>query len=453
MDPNLVFQSQQDFFRSQKTKNIAFRKSNLLKLKRILQSHEEQMCEAIFKDFGKSKFDTFASELSIIYAEIDYFLKHLSKLAKPERVKTNLANQPGRSYIFSEPLGTVLVMGAWNYPYMITLVPMVCAIAAGNTCMIKPSELPENTMRVMAEMIKNNFPSDFLFVVQGGIPETTEILKFPYDKIFFTGSPKVGKIVYEAAAKNLTPVTLELGGKSPAIVTKTADLKVAARRIVWGKFLNAGQTCIAPDYLLVDTEIKDQLLELMKERLEYKPYEDGSDHYVSIINQRNFDRLLGLIDKEKIYHGGKQNERTRYIEPTILTNISWEDTVMQDEIFGPILPVLTYSDFDQALEKLLHFEKPLAAYLFSNTKSQKDKFLRNFSFGGGCINDTLMHIANQHLPFGGIGNSGMGSYHGAFGFDAFSHKKAVIKKSNWLEPDIKYPPYSETKAKWIKRLL
>ena len=222
---------------------------------------------------------------------------------------------------------------------------------------------------------------------------------------------------------------------------------------VFFQTINLGQTCIAPDYLLVDTEIKDQLLELMKERLEYKPYEDGSDHYVSIINQRNFDRLLGLIDKEKIYFGGKQNETTRYIEPTILTNVFWEDAVMQDEIFGPILPVLTYSDFDQALEKLLHFEKPLAAYLFSNTKSQKDKFLSKFSFGGGCINDTLMHIANQHLPFGGIGNSGMGSYHGAFGFDAFSHKKAVIKKSNWLEPDIKYPPYSETKAKWIKRLL
>lgn len=453
MDHKLIFQSQQDFFRSQQTKNIAFRKSNLFKLKHVLETHEDQMCEAIFKDFGKSKFDTFASELGIIYSEIDYFLKHLSKLSKPKKVKTNLANQPGKSYIFSEPLGSVLVMGAWNYPYMITIVPVVCAIAAGNTCMVKPSELPENTMRVMADMINNNFSSDFLFVVQGGIPETTEILKFPFDKIFFTGSPKVGKIVYEAAAKNLTPVTLELGGKSPAIVTKSADLKVAAQRIVWGKFLNAGQTCIAPDYLLVDAEIKDQLLELMKERLDYTRYEDGSEHYVNIINQRNFDRLLGLIDKSKIYYGGKHNEKTRYIEPTILTDVSRDEAVMQEEIFGPILPVLTFSDFDKTLEKLLHFEKPLAAYLFTKTKKHKDSFLNNFSFGGGCINDTLMHIANENLPFGGIGNSGMGSYHGAFGFDAFSHKKAIIKRSTWLEPDIKYPPYSETKAKWIKRLI
>lgn len=453
MDYFSIFNNQRDFYKSHQTKDISFRKENLIKLQKILKSNEERLYQAIYKDFRKSKFDTYANELSIIYAEIKYFLKNIERLSNPQKVKTNLANVPGKSYIYKEPLGCALVIGAWNYPYQLTLAPIVSAIAAGNTCMIKPSELPENTMRLMAELINNNFPSNYLYVVEGGIPETTEILKYPFDKIFFTGSPKVGKIVYQAASKNLTPVTLELGGKSPAIVTKSADLDVAAKRIVWGKFLNGGQTCIAPDYVLVEESIQDEFLKRLKKQLEEANYEDGAEHYVSIINKRNFDRILGLIEQKKIFYGGKTNEATYYIQPTVLLNVGWEDAVMQEEIFGPVLPVLSFNNLQETLGRINKLDKPLAAYLFTNIKTEKELFLQNISFGGGCVNDTIMHIANGNLPFGGVGNSGIGNYHGEFGFNCFSHQKSVIKKAVWGEPNLKYPPYTEKKLNWLKRLM
>ena len=453
MDYFSIFNSQCDFYKSHQTKDISFRKENLIKLQKILKSNEERLYQAIYIDFRKSKFDTYVNELSIIYAEIKYFLKNIERLSKPQKVKTNLANVPGKSYIYKEPLGCALVIGAWNYPYQLTLAPIVSAIAAGNTCMIKPSELPENTMRLMAELINNNFPSNYLYVVEGGIPETTEILKYPFDKIFFTGSPKVGKIVSQAASKNLTPVTLELGGKSPTIVTKSADLDVAAKRIVWGKFLNGGQTCIAPDYVLVEESIQDEFLKRIKKQLEEANYEDGAEHYVSIINKRNFDRILGLIEQEKIFYGGKTNEATLYIQPTVLLNVGWEDAVMQEEIFGPVLPVLSFNNLQKTLGRINKLDKPLAAYLFTNIKAEKELFLQNISFGGGCVNDTIMHIANGNLPFGGVGNSGIGNYHGEFGFNCFSHQKSVIKKEVWGEPNLKYPPYTEKKLNWLKRLM
>jgi aldehyde dehydrogenase (NAD+) len=453
MDYFSVFTNQRDFYKSHQTKEISFRKENLIKLEKILKSNEERLYQAIYKDFRKSKFDTYANELSIIYAEIKYFFKNIERLSNPQKVKTNLANVPGKSYIYKEPLGCALVIGAWNYPYQLTLAPVVSAIAAGNTCMIKPSELPENTMRLMAEMINNNFPSNYLYVVEGGIPETTEILKYPFDKIFFTGSPKVGKIVYQAASKNLTPVTLELGGKSPAIVTKSADLDVAAKRIVWGKFLNGGQTCIAPDYILVEESIQDEFLKRLKKQLEEANYEDGAEHYVSIINKRNFNRILGLIEQKKIFYGGKTNEATYYIQPTVLLNVGWEDAVMQEEIFGPVLPVLSFNNLQETLGRINKLDKPLASYLFTNIKAEKELFLQNIPFGGGCVNDTIMHIANRNLPFGGVGNSGIGNYHGEFGFNCFSHQKSVIKKAVWGEPNLKYPPYTEKKLNWIKRLM
>lgn len=301
MDFATIFQSQRDFFYSHQTKNVAFRKQTLSKLKNILKTNEERLYEAIYKDFRKGRFDTFLTELNLIYNEIDFFLKNLDQLSRPDKVKTALSLQPGKSHIYYDPLGVTLIIGAWNYPYQLTLSPMVSAIAAGNTCMIKPSELPENTMHLLAELINNNFPSDYVYVAEGGIPETTELLKLRFDKIFFTGSPKVGKIVYEAAAKNLVPVTLELGGKSPAVVTGTADLEVAAKRLVWGKFLNGGQTCIAPDYLLVEESVKPQLLQLMKEKLDEINYSDGAEHYTSIINKRNFDRSWDLLMNLKLY--------------------------------------------------------------------------------------------------------------------------------------------------------
>ncbi|GEM51223.1 aldehyde dehydrogenase family protein [Empedobacter brevis] len=453
MEISNTFQSQKTFFNSHQTKDIGFRKETLKKLKGILKDNESRLYDAIYKDFRKGKFDTSLTELNLIYNEINFFLKNLDKLSNPKKVKTALSLQPGKSHIHYDPLGVTLVIGAWNYPYQLTLVPMISSIAAGNTCIVKPSELPENTMHLLSELINNNFPSNYLFVAEGGIPETTELLKLRFDKIFFTGSPKVGKIVYEAAAKNLVPVVLELGGKSPAIVTETADLKIAAKRLVWGKFLNGGQTCIAPDYLLVEESVKPKLLQLIKEKLEETNYSDGAEHYTSIINKRNFDRVTSLIDKDKIFFGGKTNDETLYIEPTILDNVDWNDAVMQEEIFGPVFPVISFNNYDDILQKIIEGEKPLAAYLFTKNDEDKSKLLNLVSFGGGCINDTLMHITSDYLPFGGIGNSGIGNYHGEYGFLSFTHQKSIIEKTTWGEPDLKYPPYSDKKMKWLKRVM
>lgn len=448
-----ILQSQKTFFNSHKTKDLNFRKTQLKKLKNLIKKHENQLYEAIYKDFGKSEFETFGTEISFIYKDIDYYLKNLNSLAKPKKVKTNIVNQLGSSKIYREPLGNCLVIGAWNYPYQLTLTPVVAAIAAGNTCIIKPSELPENTMKVMAQLINENFDSAFLYVVEGGVEETTEILKLKFDKIFFTGSPRVGKIVYQAAAEQLTPVTLELGGKSPAFITENADLEVAARRIVWGKFINAGQTCIAPDYLYVQENVKSKFIEILLSEIKKRNYHENAEHFCKIINQRNFDRLEKLINREKLIFGGETNREKRYISPTVLDHVTWEDAVMQEEIFGPILPILTYKNLDEAIEKVIEGEKPLSAYIFSNNAKEQTKILEKLSFGGGCINDTLMHISNHHLPFGGVGNSGLGNYHGKFGFDAFSHQKAILDKSIYLEPELKYPPYTDGKLKILKKLL
>lgn len=448
-----ILQSQKTFFNSHKTKDLSFRKTQLKKLKNLIKKHENQLYEAIYKDFGKSEFETFGTEISFIYKDIDYYLKNLNSLAKPKKVKTNIVNQLGSSKIYREPLGNCLVIGAWNYPYQLTLTPVVAAIAAGNTCIIKPSELPENTMKAMARLINENFDSAFLYVVEGGVEETTEILKLRFDKIFFTGSPKVGKIVYQAAAEHLTPVTLELGGKSPAFITENADLEVAARRIVWGKFINAGQTCIAPDYLYVQENIKSKFIEILLSEIKKRNYHENAEHFCKIINQRNFDRLEKLINREKLIFGGETHREKRYISPTVLDHVTWEDAVMQEEIFGPILPILTYKNLDEAIQKVIEGEKPLSAYIFSNNAKEQTKILEKLSFGGGCINDTLMHISNHHLPFGGVGNSGLGNYHGKFGFDSFSHQKAILDKSIYLEPELKYPPYTDGKLKILKKLL
>ncbi|AZA98854.1 aldehyde dehydrogenase [Chryseobacterium joostei] len=453
MEIERIIQDQRDFFKTQQTKNIKFRKMYLEKMKDLIIKHEDLLYEAIYKDFGKSKFDTFTTEISFILNDIDYYLKNLQSLSKPKKVSTNLVNQLGSSKVYAEPLGCILVIGAWNYPYQLSLSPIIAAIAAGNCCILKPSEIAENTMKAMSKIINENFPSEYLYVYEGGIDETTELLKLKFDKIFFTGSTKVGKIVYKAAAEHLTPVVLELGGKSPVIVTKNANLDVAAKRIVWGKFLNAGQTCVAPDYLLIEEAVQEQFLEMLRKYiLEFK-YDADSEQYTKIINQRNFQRLASLIDKDKIYFGGNLNEEKRYIEPTILNTIDWNDEIMQEEIFGPILPVISFKNYNIALNTVLEQEKPLAAYLFTNNNEEKEQFTKKLSFGGGCINDTVMHLSNDNLPFGGVGSSGIGNYHGKYGFDAFSHQKAILEKLTWGEPSIKYPPYSEKKLSWIKKLL
>ena len=448
-----ILQQQKTFFNSHATKDLDFRKAQLQKLKKVVKSNEKLLYDAIYQDFGKSEFETFGTEISFVYKDIDYYLKNLKSFAKPKSVLTNIVNQMGSSKIVFEPLGNCLVIGAWNYPYQLTLTPVIAAIAAGNTCMIKPSELPENTMKAMAKLINENFDPQFLYVVEGGVEETTAILKLRFDKIFFTGSPRVGKIVYKAAAEHLTPVTLELGGKSPAFVTEKADLQIAARRIVWGKFINAGQTCVAPDYLYVAENIKAKFLKVLIEEIKKRNYTDNVDHYCKIINERNFDRLEKMIDREKVVFGGETNREKRYISPTVLDHVTWEDAVMQEEIFGPILPILTYKNLETAMQTVVEGEKPLSAYLFSNDAKEQELFTEKLSFGGGCINDTLMHLSNDRLPFGGVGNSGIGHYHGKFGFIAFSHQKAILKKSNYLEPELKYPPYSDAKLNILKKLL
>ena len=448
-----ILQQQKTFFNTHATKDLDFRKAQLQKLKKLVKSNEKLLYDAIYQDFGKSEFETFGTEISFVYKDIDYYLKNLKSFAKPKSVLTNIVNQMGSSKIVFEPLGNCLVIGAWNYPYQLTLTPVIAAIAAGNTCMIKPSELPENTMKAMAKLINENFDPQFLYVVEGGVEETTAILKLRFDKIFFTGSPRVGKIVYKAAAEHLTPVTLELGGKSPAFVTEKADLQIAAKRIVWGKFINAGQTCVAPDYLYVAENIKAKFLKVLIEEIKKRNYTDNVDHYCKIINERNFDRLEKMIDREKVVFGGETNREKRYISPTVLDHVTWEDAVMQEEIFGPILPILTYKNLETAMQTVVEGEKPLSAYLFSNDAKEQKLFTEKLSFGGGCINDTLMHLSNDRLPFGGVGNSGIGHYHGKFGFEAFSHQKAILKKSNYLEPELKYPPYSDAKLNILKKLL
>lgn len=449
-----ILQKQQDFFNSNKTKDVSFRIEQLKLFKKVLKENEDSLYKAIYQDFGKSEFETYASELSLIYHELNSFIKNIKKWSRPTKVSTGFVNFPAKSYIIPEPLGVTLVIGAWNYPYQISLIPALTALAAGNTVILKPSELPANTSKIMAKIINDNFPSEFFCVIEGGVKETTDLLEHRFDKIFFTGSVPVGKIIYQAAAKHLTPVTLELGGKSPTFVFGDVDIKMTVKRIVWAKFLNAGQTCIAPDYILVEKAIEKSFLEEMKREIEehYKNNEDIDDNYTRIINTNNYDRLSKLIDPDKIYCGGNTNKDNRFISPTILQNISFDDEIMKDEIFGPILPVISFSNLDETIKMVKDRPKPLSCYIYSKNKKTIDKLLKEISFGGGAINDSLMHITNDNLPFGGVGHSGIGSYHGKYGFNAFSHYKSILDKPFWLETPLKYSPYSIKKLKMLKWL-
>lgn len=450
---NEIVLAQKAFFNSNKTKNIDFRIAQLKKLKRVLQENEERMEKAIFEDFSKSAFDNYSTELALLYLEIDDAVKKVRKWAARKRVATNIVNFPARSYMIPEPLGVTLVIGAWNYPYQLSFAPAIAAIAAGNTVILKPSELPANTSKLMAEMVNTNFAPEFFKVVEGGVAETQQLLEQRFDKIFFTGSVAVGRIVYQAAAKHLTPVTLELGGKSPAFILDDTNLEVYVKRLVWAKFVNAGQTCIAPDYVLVKREIKDKFLQLLMAEIKKEQFAIENHNYVQIINERNIQRLSKYIDKNKIVEGGNYDIQTRIFEPTVMDNVSFSDAVMQEEIFGPILPVITFDDINEAIAEVKRREKPLSCYVFTSNKALKDKILQEVSFGGGCVNDAIMHISNSHLPFGGVGESGIGSYHGEYGFKTFSHFKSILEKSAWFEPDLKYFPHSETKFKWMKRIL
>ncbi|MGO3181698.1 MAG: aldehyde dehydrogenase [Aequorivita sp.] len=448
-----IIAAQRNFFNTHATKDISFRRKQLKTLEKALKENEGLLHDAIYKDFKKSEFDNYSTELSLLYKDIKEARKMIFKWARKENVPTGLLNFPASSYIIPEPLGVCLVIGAWNYPYQLSFAPVIAAIAAGNTVVLKPSELPTNTAAAISKIVKENFDPSFFTVVEGGVEETQELLKQKFDKIFFTGSTKVGKIVYKAAAENLTPVTLELGGKSPAIVTESCNLKISVKRIVWGKFLNAGQTCIAPDYVLVHKNIEQKFLEQLKKEIISQNFAFENDNYLQIINDTNFVRLTKMLQSEKIYYGGETNAETRYIQPTIMQNVNFEDPVMQEEIFGPILPVITYETLDEAIIKVNSLPKPLSCYLFTTSNSVKKKVLKEISFGGGAINETVMHITNTNLPFGGVGFSGTGNYHGEAGFRAFTHYKSVMDKPTWLDPSIRYYPHTPFRLKLMRWFL
>lgn len=448
-----ILQNQRAYFKAQHTKTLSSRQTALRSFKQMLLENEAKLYAAVQADFGKSEHEAFLTEWAILIKDIEEALGSLKNWTKAQKVHTNLVNWPGKSFTIAEPFGQCLVIGAWNYPIQLSFAPAIAALAAGNTVILKPSELAANSAQCMADIVATYFSPKLFTVVQGGVSETSALLELRYDKIFFTGSPAVGRIVYQAAAKHLTPVTLELGGKSPAILTPSANLSVAIKRLVWAKFLNAGQTCIAPDYVFVHASIYDESIALFKSTIENNDYQLASKNYVQIINERHLERLERLIPKEKIAYGGKVDRNTRTIDPTLLRDISLEDPVMQEEIFGPILPLIRYTHFEEVLSYIQDHEKPLSAYLFSNNQTEQNAWLKQLSFGGGCINDAIMHITNPNLPFGGVGQSGTGSYHGKAGFATFSHFKSVFKKPNLFEVPLKYPPYTQTKMDWIKRLL
>lgn len=446
---------QRQLFASGKTRDFRFRKKMLKTLLKVLKENEKQLIDAAWKDLHKSEFETYATELGLVYGEIKVAIHKVRKWSKPKRVMTNLANLPAGSFIHSEPYGVTLIIGSWNYPYLLTLGPLIGAMAAGNTIILKPSELTSNCSAVLAWLLNEAFEPGYFQVIEGGIPETQELLRENFDYIFFTGSTRVGKIIYKAAAENLTPVTLELGGKSPCIIDKDANLKIAAKRIVWGKFINAGQVCIAPDYLLVHKDVKDELLGYLKKYILqfFGDNPNQSPDFVRIVNASNFERLKGLIEPEKVYHGGDLDEKALFISPTILDNVSWDDAVMEEEIFGPILPVLTFEDFMDTVQLLKKKAKPLALYYFGNNRGKQNLIKRDLSFGGGAINDVVMQITNSSLPFGGVGHSGIGNYHGKHGFDTFSHKKSILKQTTLFDIPLKYPPYKSGILKIVKKIL
>tara|TARA_R110002051_G_scaffold168769_2_gene239356 strand:+ start:2014 stop:3381 length:1368 start_codon:yes stop_codon:yes gene_type:complete len=438
-----LISNQRDFFLSHHTKSVEFRKDFLKKLQKEIVEKEDAICDALYADFKKPKFEALATETQFVLAELKYVLKKLDSWTKPKRVSSTWLNWPSSDYIYKEPYGNVLIIAPWNYPFQLAIAPLIGAIAAGNTAVIKPSEVTTNTSKIIGEIIKNVFPKEYVTVVEGGIEISQSLLAQQWDYIFFTGSIKVGKIVYENAARNLTPVTLELGGKNPTIVDETAVISVAANRIVWGKFLNAGQTCIAPDYILVHKSVKNELIEKLKSSI-IKFYSDAiekSPDYARTVSKAHYDTLKTMLKGEKIIFGGETNDSDYYIAPTLIDEPHEDSLLMQGEIFGPILPIISYENDSNIHHYLMRYGKPLALYIFSTNKIFQNKLIKDYSFGGGAINDTIIQIANKKLPFGGVGTSGIGSYHGKASFELFSHSKTIIKKSNWLDIPLRYPPY------------
>ncbi|NLK67460.1 MAG: aldehyde dehydrogenase [Campylobacteraceae bacterium] len=444
-----MHQNMREFFKSGKTKSLEFRLSSLKKLKSTLKKQESEIYKALYKDLRKSEFESYMSELGLVYSELNFAIKNLNSWMKPKRVKTPLMLFSANSKVVYEPLGLVLIISPWNYPFNITFISLIGAIAAGNCVLIKPSSKSKASANLIAKIINETFDNSHVNVVLGSRDENKNLFDTKFDHIFFTGGKSSAKTILEKTALNLTPVTLELGGKSPCFIDKNVNLKLAAKRVLFGKILNAGQTCVAPDYVLVDENVKDEFISHLRDELSKFDYKN----YPKIINKSEFERLVSLIDKEKAVIGGEFNESENLIYPTILDRVKFSDKIMQDEIFGPLLPLITYQNLDDVLQKVANLPKPLALYIFSNDKTYQDRVLSQISSGGVCINDTVMQVSSHYLPFGGVGESGMGKYHGFYSFKTFSHERAILNRHNFIDLPIRYHPYTKLKANILKIFL
>lgn len=450
-----ILNKQREFFKSGKTLPVKVRLEYLKKLKEVIKANEQEIFDAIYKDLGKSSTEAYMCEVGLSLDEISYFQKNLKKFVKDKTVFTPITNFHARSYIKSVPWGNVLIISPWNYPFLLSIEPLIDAIAAGNTVVLKPSAYSPFTSEIVRKIVKEVFPEEYVAVVTGGREENKALLEMKFDYIFFTGSSNVGKEVLRKAAENLTPVSLELGGKSPCIVDKTANLKLAAKRIVFGKFVNCGQTCVAPDYIYCGRDIKDELVCYIRQEISKQLGENPLENknYGKIINEKHFNRLCGLLNQDKVVVGGKTLPETLKIEPTVMDNVSWDDSIMKEEIFGPILPILTYDNLDEIIDIIESKPHPLALYIFSSDKKNIKKVTELCRYGGGCVNDVVVHLATPEMPFGGCGESGMGAYHGKFGFDTFTHKKSILDKKTWFDLPIRYQPYSKLQNILLKMFL
>ncbi len=448
------YQKQRENLKNNPLKNPRNRIAALKLLQKNITEMEAEICEALKQDLNKSKTESYMTEIGLVQSEISYMLKHCIKFSKPKRVRTPLSQFASKSFSMPCPYGQVLIISPWNYPFMLSIEPLVDAISAGNCVMLKPSDTSSHVSKVIAKLVEKTFPKEQVFVVLGGREQTSFILDLDFDHIFFTGSMKVGKIVLQKAAERYIPVTLELGGKSPCIVDETANISLAAKRIVFGKFLNCGQTCVAPDYVFCAKQIKDKLVEEIKKQivLQYSATPLKNDTYPKIISQRQFDGVKKLLAKDRLLYGGEFDEKALKIEPTILDS-NFECEEMQDEIFGPVLPIVTFETLDEAIDTVNSKNKPLALYFFSSSKKRQKKVLSQCDFGGGCVNDTIIHLATSNMGFGGLKSSGMGAYHGKIGFETFSHRKSIVDKKTWLDLPMRYQPYSKFKEKLIRMFL
>ena len=448
-----IINKQRDFFNTNATKSVKYRIKMLQRLKEAIRNNEAAILSALYKDLLKSRAEAYMSELAIVYAEINEALKNVRKWSRPEKVKGTIATFPAKNYVYSEPYGVVLIISPWNYPFNLAIAPLIAAIAAGNTAIIKCSKESIYTSKVIKYIINKAFSSNYIFCVDEDI-DYDELLNQRYDYIFFTGSQRVGKIVMDAASKNLIPISLELGGKSPCIIDETADIKLAARRVLWGKLLNAGQTCVSVDYVLIHSSVKDRFIKYLQKEIKKRyPNALNSDTYPRIINEYHYKRLMNLIKSEENIIGGRGDDVVRRLEPTILPDVDFDHEIMKEEIFGPLLPIIEYDDINNIIRIIKAHGKPLACYVFTRDEDTAKHIINSISYGGGCINDVILQVSNHYMPFGGVGSSGVGSYHGKFGFDTFSHKKSIVWSKTMIDLPIRYAPFNQLKFRILKKIL